>query len=63
MSSLYLYEITKINTRTGAKMVTIRGLNHSDIMELTEGYTSEGSAPRWTFTRSGSRYKYIVIAY
>ena len=63
MSSLCLYELKKIDSRTGRTAVTVRGLNHFDIMELLEGYTSTGSAPRWTFTKPGSRFRYVVTAY
>ena len=63
MSNLCLYQVEQYNARTGARTATVRGLNHFDIMELLEGYTSTGSAPRWIFTKPGSRFRYVVTAY
>ena len=62
MSSLFLYKLEKIDARTGETLISIRNLNHGEIMELLEGYTSTGSAPRWTFTKPRSKYRYIVTA-
>ena len=63
MSSLFLYKLEKIDARTGETLISIRNLNHGEIMELLEGYTSTGSAPRWIFTKPGGRYRYIITAY